>query len=82
MVKEDTSPQIMEMVGNYLRARNAKNMAEIYKGPKTDDLKGTGWKITQEHDQLGWQNFVEGRIPKLYVKIQNRWYKRGKNKNS
>ena len=72
MVKEDTSPQIIEMAGNYLRARNAKTMVEIYKGPKTDDLKGTGWKFAQEHDQLGWQNFVERRIPKLYVEIQNR----------
>ena len=42
MVKEDTSPQIVEMVGDYLRARNAKTMVEIYKGHKMDDLKGTG----------------------------------------
>ena len=68
------------MVGNYLRARNAKTMVEIYKGPKTDDLKGTGWKLAQKHDQLGWQNFVEGRISKFCVKIKNRWCKRGKNK--
>ena len=41
MVKEDTSPQIIKMVGDYLRARNAKTMVEIYKCPQTDDLKGT-----------------------------------------
>ena len=55
---------------------------ELYKGPETDDLKGTGWKLAQKHDQLGWQNFVEGKNLKLYVDIQNRWYKRGNNKKS
>ena len=37
MVKEGTSPQITEMVGDYLRARNDKTMAVIYTGPKTND---------------------------------------------
>ena len=68
------------MVGDYMRARNTKTMVKLYDGPKTDDLKGTGWKLAQEHDQLGWKNFVEGRISKLYVDIQHRWYIRGKNK--
>ena len=79
MVKEGTSPQIIKMVGDYLRARNTKTMVELYDGPKTNDLKGTGWKLAQEHDQLGWQNFAEGRISKLYIDIQHRWYKREKN---
>ena len=72
MVKQDTSPQIQKMVGNYLRERNTKTMMELYNGPKTDDLKGTGWKLAQEHDQLGWQNFAEGRILKLYIDIQHK----------
>ena len=38
MVKEDISPQIIEMVGDYLRARNDKTMVEIYKGLKTNDI--------------------------------------------
>ena len=76
MVKQGTLPQITKMVGDYLRARNTKTMMEIYDGPKTDDLRGIGWKLAQEHDQLGWQNFAEGRISKLYIDIQNRWYKR------
>ena len=42
MVKEDTSPQIIEMVGDYLRARNDKTMVDIYTGPKTNDILGTG----------------------------------------
>ena len=82
IVKEDTSPQIIEMVGNYLRSRNEKNILEIYKGPKSNDKQGTGWKLAQEHDLFGWQNFVEGRISKLYVEIQQYWYKREKNKKS
>ena len=45
MAKKDTLPQIIEMVGDYLRARNVKTMVEIYKSPKTNDLKGTGWKL-------------------------------------
>ena len=55
-----------------------KNMVEIYKGSKTDDLKGTGWKLAQKRNLLGWQNFVEGRILKLYVEIQNRLCKGGR----
>ena len=42
IMKEDTLPQIIEMVGDYLRARNDKPMAEIYTGPKTNDRRGTG----------------------------------------
>ena len=33
----DTSPLIIEMVGNYLEARNTKTMSELYNGPRTND---------------------------------------------
>ena len=57
-------------------------MMEIYKGPKSNEKRGTGWKLAQKHDLLGWQNCVKGRSLKLYVEIQHRWYKRDKNKKS
>ena len=32
-------------------------------------------EIAEDHDNIGWQNFTEGRISKLYVEYQRRYYK-------
>ena len=69
MRSADTSPLIIEMVADYLNARNTKTMSELYQGPRTNDENGRGWRLAQEHDLLDWQNFVEGRISTLYVEI-------------
>ena len=75
MRSADTSPLIIEMVADYLNARNTKTMSELYQGPRTNDENGRGWRLAQEHDLLDWQNFVEGRISSLYVEIQHQYYK-------
>ena len=31
--------------------------------------------LAEDHDELGWQNFTEGRISKLYVETQREYYK-------
>ena len=63
------------MVGNYLEARNTNTMSELYDGPRTNDENGRGWRLAQEHDLLGWQNFGKGRISFKYVEMQRSYYK-------
>ena len=65
---------IIEMVGEYLKARNTKTMSELYEGQRTNDDNGRGWQLAQEHDLLEWQNFMEGRISSKYVEIQRSYY--------
>ena len=69
MKDNETSPLIIEMVGEYLKARNTKSMSELYEGPCTNDENGRGWQLAQEHDLLDWQNFMEGRISTKYVEM-------------
>ena len=78
MMKEGTSPQIKEMVGDYLKARNDKNMVELYTGPWTRNRIDT----CKEAQPTEIEYFVERRILKLYVKIQHRWYKKKKSKKT
>ena len=54
MKTNHTSPLIIEMVQDYLEARNTKTMSELYKGPRTNDENGRGWQLAQENDLLGW----------------------------
>ena len=42
MVKKDSSPQIIEMVGRYLRAQNTKTIMDLFTDPRTHDTKGIG----------------------------------------
>ena len=72
IVKENTLQQIIKMINRYLRAQNTKTMAELYTGLRTNGTRGRGWELANKHDLLGWNNFVEGRILKIYVKIQHR----------
>ena len=74
MKEADTSPLIIEVVSKYLKARNTMTMSELYEGPQTDDDNGRGWQLVQEHDLLGWQNFMEGRISSKYVEMQRSYY--------
>lgn len=70
-IKEaNTSPLIIEMVSIYLKARNTMTMSELYAGPQTNDDNGRRWQLVQEHDLLGWQNFMESRISTQYVEMQ------------
>ena len=74
MKDNETSPLIIEMVGEYLKAQNTKSMSELYKGPPTNNTNGRGWQLAQEHDLLDWQNFMEGRISSKYVEMQRSYY--------
>ena len=42
MMKEDTSPQILEMEGKYLRAQNIKIMVELHTVLRTHSRKVRG----------------------------------------
>ena len=75
MQENETSPLIIEMVGDYLTARHTKTMSELYNGPRTNDENGKGWQLAQEHDLIEWQNFVEGRISSKYVEMQRSYYR-------
>ena len=60
MMKEGILPQIIEIVGDYLRAWNDKTMVKLYTGTPTHDRRGIEWKLAKEHDLLGWQTLLKG----------------------
>ena len=73
MKREQTHPMITRMVQAYLRARNTKTMKEVYK--EIGDDKDEEWLLADEHDDIGWKCFTEGRISKRYVELQKKWFK-------
>ena len=62
------------MIGKYLDARNTMSMTETLNEVdyETTDLE---LNLAKDHDNIGWQNFTEGRISKLYVEYQQSYYK-------
>ena len=61
-----TSPILIRMIGKYLDARNTMQMVDVlnYIEQETTDHE---LELAKDHDSIGWQNFTEGRISKLYV---------------
>ena len=62
------------MIGKYLDARNTMSMVEALNDveQETTELE---LELAKDHDSIGWQNFTEGRISKLYLEYQRRYYK-------
>ena len=62
------------MIGKYLDARNTMSMVEALNNveQETTELE---LELAKDHDSIGWQNFTEGRISKLYLEYQRRYYK-------
>ena len=69
-----TSPVLIRMIGKYLDARNTMSMIETLNEVEyeTTHLESS---LAEDHDNIGWQNFTEGRISKLYVEYQRSYYK-------
>ena len=69
-----TSPILIRMIGKYLDARNTMSMVDTlnYVEQETTDLE---IELAKDHDKISWQNFTEGRISKLYMEYQQRYYK-------
>ena len=69
-----TSPILIRMIGKYLDARNTMQMVDVlnYVEQETTDHE---LELAKDHDSIGWQNFTEGRISKLYVEYQRIYYK-------
>ena len=72
-----TSPLIIKMAGECLKARNTKTMSEncMKQGPQTNDENGCGWQLAQEHYLLERQNLFEGRVSSKYVEMQRSYYR-------
>ena len=62
------------MIGKYLDARNTMTMTETLNEVKYETTE-LNLRLAEDHDSIGWQNFTEGRISKLYVESQQKHYK-------
>ena len=62
------------MIVQYLRARNTMSIVEVLVEMENNPLESQ-LRLAEEHDKLGWQNFIEGQILKQYVEIQNAYYR-------
>ncbi|EJK64586.1 hypothetical protein THAOC_14668, partial [Thalassiosira oceanica] len=62
-------------VGNlYLGARGTQSMTQIWLScGGRQDVNQTGFQLATAHDLLGWKNFVDGRIHKKFVEIQEEY---------
>ena len=74
MTAVETSPVLARMIGQYLTARNSRTMSEILLEVEHDPIE-TQVLLAEDHDKLGWQNFIEGRISKLYLEVQQTHYR-------
>ena len=71
MRKEKTHPTIVLLVRRYLAARGTQSMLQIWIScGGRRDANQTGFQLAVAHNLLGWKNFVDGRIHKTYVEIQ------------
>ena len=64
MSSTTTDISLMEMVEAYLLAQGTKTMSEC-----VQVCSPSHQLLAEVHDKLGWQNFVAGRICKLYLQI-------------
>ena len=71
MRKEKTHPTIVLLVRRYLAARGTQSMLQIWISCGGRRVANQlGYQLAAAHDILGWKNFVDGRIHKNYVAIQ------------
>ena len=49
-------------------------MSEILLEVEHDPIE-TQVLLAEDHDKLGWQNFIEGRISKRYLEVQQMHYR-------
>ena len=49
-------------------------MSEILLEVEHDPIE-TQVLLAEDHDKLGWQNFIEGRISKRYLEVQRMHYR-------
>ena len=73
MTAVETFPVLARMIGEYLTARNSRTMSEILLEVEHDPIE-TQVLLTEDHDKLGWHNFIEGRISKRYLEVQQMHY--------
>ena len=74
MTAVEKSPVLTHMIGQYLEARNSKTMSEILLEVEHDPIE-TQVLLAEDHDKLGWQNFIEGQISKRYLEVQQMHYR-------
>ena len=70
--RNDTKPELAEMVIKYLRGRGKVTMSSCYRGKRTN--RSRLWRLTKEHDRLGWKNFTEGRFSTKFERAQRKYY--------
>ena len=70
----ETSPVLIGMIRQYLKARNTMSMVEVLVKVEYNPLESQ-LLLAEDHDKLGWQNFIEGEISKRYVEMQNAYYR-------
>ncbi|EJK51627.1 hypothetical protein THAOC_29184 [Thalassiosira oceanica] len=69
--KVKTHSIIVLLVKRYLAARGTQSMTQIWLScGGRQDVNQTGFQLATAHDLLGWKNFVDGRIHKKFVEIQ------------
>ena len=72
----DTDEELASAVRSYLLAQGTKTMEECLEdSPQHRELV---WC----HDRLGWDNFVEGKLPVEYIKAHRAWTKVGHSETS
>ena len=62
------------MIGKYLKAWDTMSMTETLNEIECETTE-LELNLAKDHDNIGWQNFTEGRISKLYVEYQQSYYK-------
>ena len=67
MDDNDTCQSLQGFVINYLKGRGLVSMTELVELEDDPDIHS----FAQVHDELGWDNFVEGRISKSLVNLQS-----------
>ncbi|EJK68901.1 hypothetical protein THAOC_09891 [Thalassiosira oceanica] len=74
MRKEKTHSIIVLLIKRYLAARGTQSMTQIWLScGGRRDVNQTGFQLATAHDLLGWKNFVDGRIHKKFVEIQEEY---------
>ena len=68
MIDNDMETSLREAIGEYLLFRGKKKLSKILEHEDDDLLT-----YAREHDKLGWQNFLEGRVSTSLFVIQEEW---------
>jgi len=65
LTHKKTDPELIGMIKLYLYGKGKNTMSSICRWARYEDL-------AEVHDSLGWDNFVEGRIPSCYLNFHRR----------